>query len=491
MWKWIVALLVIAGVGVGGWYYYQNTYLPQQQAAQEPTYETLNIERGSISSTVNATGSIEPEAQVSLSFRNPGRVQTVLVGEGQAVVEGQLLAELETTDLALALAQARVSETIAQAQLAKLETPPDEKDVLSAQAAVEVAQAGVAGAEAALNSARANYTQLFASNSANQQAINESQLRQAEVNLRSAQSQYDRVKELPNVGELPQSAQLQSATLAYEVALAQAQLTDEGPNDAQVASALNQIAQSELQLRQAQANLISAQNNLSTLLEGPAQEDLDIAAAQVQQSQLSQLQAENNLSNSQLLAPFNGVISTVSVKQGELFSGGLPAVVMSDLTRFHMDVLVDEIDVRQVEVGQQVSIRVDAFPDSEITGQVTEIAPTANNVAGVIAYAVTIVPNAEAVPLRSGMSATAIITTADVTDAILLPNRFINLDRDTGEAFVYKLVNGAPALQQVELGLRNERESQIVAGLTDGDVVALVTASGAEQLRDVFFGGGN
>lgn len=491
MWKWIITLLVVAGVGVGGWYYYQNVYLPQQTAAQEPTYETFVIERGSISSTVNATGSIEPEAQVSLSFRNPGRVQTVLVNEGQAVVEGQILAELETTDLALALAQSRVSETIARAQLAKLETPPDEKDVLSAQAAVEVAQAGVAGAEAALFSAQANYNQLFATNSANQQQVNEAQLRQAEVNLRSAQSQYDRVKEMPNVGELPQSAQLESATLAYEIALAQTQLTDEGPTNAQVASALNQIAQSELQLRQSQANLISAQNNLSTLLEGPAQEDLDIAAAQVQQAQLSQIQAENNLSNAQLLAPFDGVVSTVNVKQGELFSGGLPAVVMSDLGRFHMDVLVDEIDVRQVEVGQKVSVRVDAFADRDLTGTVTEIAPTANNVAGVIAYQVTIVPDESDTPLRAGMSATAVITTADVSDAILLPNRFINLDRDTDEAFVYKIVNGAPALQQVELGLRNERESQIVAGLTDGDVVALVSASGAEQLRNVFMGGGN
>lgn len=490
MWKWIVALLVVVGVAVGGWYYYQNVLLPQQAAAQEPAFETIAVLRGPISSTVNATGSIQPEAEVSLSFRNPGRVQNVLVVEGQDVQQGQLLAELETTDLTLALAQSRVSLDISMAQLAKLEAPPDEKDILAAQAAVEVAQSSVAGADAALNAARTTYGDLFTEVSDAQRQVNEANLRQAEINLRVAQQQYDRVKDQPNIGELPQSQQLQSATISYEVALAQTQITeDTDPTDAQVANSLNQIAQSELQVRQAQANLIQAQNNLSDLLEGPSQEDLDIARAQVQQAQISQLQAENSLANAQLVAPFSGVVSQVSIKQGELFSGGLPAVVMSDLGRFHMDVLVDEIDVRQVEVGQMVTVRVDAFPDRELTGKVTEVAPAANNVGGVIAYSVTIVPDDSDAPLRSGMSATAVIVTSKVDDAILLPNRFINLDRDTGEAFVYKLVGGNPVPQSVELGLRNETESQILAGLTDGDTVALVTQSSLEQLRGVFTGG--
>jgi len=491
MWRWIVALLVVAGLAFGGWYYYQNVYAPQQAAAAEPTYETIVVGRGPIAATVNATGSIEPEAELSLQFRSPGRVANVLVTEGQSVQAGQLLAELETTDLTLAVAQAQVNLQIAEAQLAKLEAPPDEKDLLAAQAAVEVAQSSVAGAEAGLNAARANYNQLFADTTEAQRQVNEANLRQAEINLKSAQQQYNRVKDQPNIGELPQAAQLESATVAYEVALAQTTLTDEGPTDAQIAGGLNQIAQAELGLRQAQANLIQAQNNLSTLLEGPGEEDLEIARAQVQQAQISQLSAENSLANAQLIAPIDGVVSVINVRQGELFSGGLPAITMSNLESFHMDVLVDEIDVRQVLVGQSVQIRVDAFGDEELTGRVTEIAPTANNVGGVIAYEVTIVPDATDLPLRAGMSATANITTADVPDAVLVSNRFITLDRDSGEAFVYRIVNGAPALQAVELGLRNERESQIVAGLNAGDELALVTASSAEQLRNAFFGGGN
>jgi HlyD family secretion protein len=489
MWKWIIGVVIVGGLAFGGWYYYQNSYLPQQAALETAALETYPIQRGNIASTVSATGSIEPESEVSLAFRSPGRVKDVLVSEGQAVQKGQLLAELETTDLTLALAQSKVGLAIAQAQLAKMETPPDEDDILLAQAAIEVAQASVAGADAGLNAARANYNQLFVDPSANQRQVNEAQLRQAEVNLRIAQQQYNRVKDQPNIGELPQSQQLESATLSYELAKAQTSLTDPDPNQAQVASALNQIAQSELGFRQAQSNLIQAQNNLKTLLEGPSQEDLDIARAQVQQAQLSMLSAENTLSNARLVAPIDGVVSQVSVRPGELFSGGLPAVTMSDLGQFHMDVLVDEIDVRQVQVGQPVGIRVDALPDQELTGKITEIAPVASNINGVIAYQVTIVPDPSDAPLRSGMSATASITTANVDEALLAPNRFIQLDRDTGKAFVYRMIAGQPALQEVELGLRNERESQVTAGLDDGDEIALVTSSSEERLRGALFGG--
>ncbi len=228
---------------------------------------------------------------------------------------------------------------------------------------------------------------------------------------------------------------------------------------------------------------------LKTLLEGPDAQDVAIAQAQVRQAQLSQLQAENNLANAQLTAPFDGVVSQLNVRQGELASTALPAVVLTDLGRFHMKVLVDEIDVRQVELGQPVRLRVDALPDTEIGGVVTEIAPTADDVGGVVAYEVTIVPDATDAPLRAGMSATAIITTAEVGDVVLLPNRYIQLDRENDRAFVYKLVDGAPVLQEVELGLRNERVSQVLAGVQPGDEVALVTQSSEEQLRGALFGG--
>lgn len=476
-------------IAAGGWFAYDHYLAPIQAQSNTPTYETFTVQRGAIASTVSATGSIEPNDQASLIFRGVGMVNEVMVTVGQSVKSGQLLAQLDTTDLTLTLANAKVAQEIAAAQLAKLEAPPDLMDVAAAQAAVEVAQAGVASAEAALASAQASYRNLFAGPSDAQQVINEAQLRQAEIALKQAQQAYNKIKDQPDAGMYPQAQQLEQATVNYEVAKAQAAKTVEPVNQAQQAQGLNQIAQAQSAIRQAQAQVVNARNNLDKLLEGPKEEDLTIARAQVKQAQLNVLQAENALANARLIAPIDGVVSQVNIKAGEIANNARPAIVLTDLSQFKMKVLVDEIDVRQVAVGQNVRLSVDALPGAEITGKVTEISPTASNINNVVAYEVTVVPDATDQPLRVGMSATAIITTANVDDVILAPNRFITIDRNTGEAYVFKMVNGEPVRQQVELGLRNERESQILAGLQDGDQIAFVTQSSEERLRGALFGG--
>ena len=486
----LTAIITLAVLGGVGWFGFQRFQESRAQLDEQPTYETVSVERGTISSTVSATGSIEPEAEVALSFRASGRVEQVLVSVGQPVEAGQLLAQLDVTDASLALEQAEVSLQISRAQLDKLENPPAESDVIAAQANITVAQASVASSEAALASAQASYRDLIAGASPEEIAVQESQIRQAAVSVRQAQSAYDEVKNFPDAGASPQAVQLEQNTIALEVAQAQLALTQKGADEAQIAAALAQIAQAELGVRQARSNLLVAQDALEALLEGTAAEDLEIARAQVRQAELSKQQAEITLNNAMLYAPINSVVSQVNLRQGELYGGGaLPAIVLTDLVSFHMTVLVDELDVRQVQIGQIVRLSLDALPDADITGQVTKVSPTARDVGGVVAYEVEIVPDSTDAQLRAGMSATAIITTAQVDNILRVPNRFIQLDRESGRAFVQKIINDVPSLQEVEMGLRNDRFTQILAGLSDEDQIALIRSSSEDQLRSAIFGG--
>ncbi len=486
----LTAIITLAVLGGAGWFGFQRFQESRAQLDEQPSYETVSVERGTISSTVSATGSIEPEAEVALSFRASGRVEQVLVSVGQPVEAGQLLAQLDVTDASLALEQAEVSLQISRAQLDKLEKPPSDSDIIASQANVTVAQASVASSEAALASAQASYRALIAGASPEEIAVQESQVRQAAVNVRQAQSAYDEVKNFPDAGASPQAVQLEQNTIALEVAQAQLALTQKGADEAQIAAALAQIAQAELGVRQARSNLLVAQDALDALLEGPAAEDLEISRAQVRQAELSKQQAEITLNNAMLYAPINSVVSQVNLRQGELYGGGaLPAIVLTDLVSFHMTVLVDELDVRQVQIGQIVRLSLDALPDADITGQVTKVSPTARDVGGVVAYEVEIVPDTTDAQLRAGMSATAIITTAQVDNILRVPNRFIQLDRESGRAFVQKIINDVPSLQEIEMGLRNDRFTQVLAGLSDEDQIALIRSSSEDQLRSAIFGG--
>lgn len=486
----LTAIITLAVLGAAGWFGFQRFQESRAQLDEQPSYETVSVERGPISSTVSATGSIEPEAEVALSFRASGRVEQVLVSVGQPVEAGQLLAQLDVTDASLALEQAEVSLQISRAQLDKLEKPPSDSDIIASQANVTVAQASVASSEATLASAQASYRALIAGASPEEIAVQESQVRQAAVNVRQAQSAYDEVKNFPDAGASPQAVQLEQNTIALEVAQAQLALTQKGADEAQIAAALAQIAQAELGVRQARSNLLVAQDALDALLEGPSAEDLEISRAQVRQAELSKQQAEITLNNAMLYAPITSVVSQVNLRQGELYGGGaLPAIVLTDLVSFHMTVLVDELDVRQVQIGQIVRLSLDALPDADITGQVTKVSPTARDVGGVVAYEVEIVPDTTDAQLRAGMSATAIITTAQVDNILRVPNRFIQLDRESGRAFVQKIINDVPSLQEIEMGLRNDRFTQVLAGLSDEDQIALIRSSSEDQLRSAIFGG--
>lgn len=484
----LIALVVTIVLATAGWFGYQE-YQRRSAAAEQPQYETTVVETGRIASTVSAVGNIAPAEEVSLTVRNPGFVDAVYVEEGDAVEAGELLAELESTELVLALAQAQAAQEVSAAQLAKLETPPSEDQIAAAQGAVQVAQTSLDAADAALNSAQTAYADLLAPVSEDQIAVNEAQVRQAEVEVRSAQQAYNEVRFLANAGALPQAARLEQATIALESARAQAALVQEPPSDAQISAALNSIAQAQAAQEQAQGTLIAAENDLDQLLDGPDENDLRVARAQLRQAELNVMSAENNLRNVELVAPIDAVVTQVHVRADELASNALPAFVLTDLSSYHMNVMVDEIDVHALAPDQSVRISIDALPDADVTGRIRTIAPTSMDVNGVIAYGVTIDLDETDADLRAGMSATAIITTALVEDVLLAPNRFIQLDRENGLAYVYKMEAGEPMLQEVELGLRNEEVSEVVSGLSAGDELALVTQSSEDRLRGALFGG--
>jgi HlyD family secretion protein len=305
--------------------------------------------------------------------------------------------------------------------------------------------------------------------------IARAQLEKARALLQQAQAAYDQVKHLPNIGALPQSLQLQQATLDIQIAEANYRLATAGPTEAQKAAALAQVAQAQAQLDRLKA--------------GASAEEIAIAEAQVRQAEVQVAQARLALENTRLLAPVGGVVVSVNIKVGEFPSAARPAVILNDDSRFHIDVNVDEIDVRSVAVGQPVTVTLDALPDARLTGRVTYVAPAATQEMGVVSYLVTVVLDPTTEPLRAGMSATASITVAEKRDALVVPNRAIQIDRATGKAYVEKVVNGMPTRTEIRLGMRNETQSQVLEGLQEGDVIAIRNASQRERLQQLFFGG--
>ena len=472
--KVLIVVIILAILGAAGYFGYQQ--VQKRQAAQKPDYESVTVDRGDISATVSATGAVLPEREVSLGFSASGTIAQVDVEVGQQVGAGQVLASLDTTDLELAVRQAEIGVAQAQAQLRQLQAATNAADLAAAQAALDSAQGS-------LNSARASYQQTVKGPDSDTLAAAQAQVDQAKVQLIQAQQAYDKVKERADAGMMPQSVQLQNATIALQTAEAQFRAAQKSVTSAQVSAALAQVAGAEAQVAQAQAGLDKLQR-------GPSAEQVAIAQAGVDQAQLALEQAERRLANARLTAPWPGVVTTVAIVEGGPAALGQPAVRLADASKFHLDAQVDEVDISLIRPGQAVQVEVDALSDVLLTGKVSRISPASTvSQTGGVSYDVRLDIDPTDAPLLAGMSATATIIADTREKVLLIPNRAVQLERETGRTFVERVAGEKLERVEVKLGLRDDQTSEVREGLAEGDVLAIVSRTSADQLRDLFAGG--
>jgi HlyD family secretion protein len=500
--KAIVIVLILVALGAAGAYVFA-----EQNAKDQATFEILRqaeVQRDTIRATVGATGSIEPEALVSLTFGTSGTVQQLSVVRGQQVEAGDVLATLNSSELALLLQQAQDSLRIQELTLAqRVKSEVSVARLAGAQADVDaaagnlaIAEAGVAAAEAAVSQAQAQVGQLTAGADAGEIASAEANIAARRAEFLALRTQYD---ELTNagIGGAPeenlrrQKDAAEAALTATEAQLAAIQ-SGARPADLQasyagVASAQANLASAEGQVLVAQANLERAEAALAQLQEPPTDDEIAVLEAQVEAARTNVEIAELRLRQAIIAAPIDGKVANLLVAAGEQATPGAPAIVLVNEQAYHIEVSVDEIDIDQITVGQPVEITLDALEDTLVEGQVVDIAPTAvEGGIGVVTYLVTINIDASNADLRPGMTANASIVVREVEDVLIVPNWAVRLDRESGAAYVNRLLpDGSVEEVVVEIGLRNEQVSELVSGLEAGDSVVVTD----EREGFNFFGG--
>ena len=449
--RWIVAtaVVLIAGLGVVG---YQRI-AAQQATDGEPT-ETAVVQRGTLAVTIDATGSLAPHSEVSLSFSSSGQVADVLVEEGQQVEAGDPLIRLDDADAREAVAEA------------ELQVAQEESDLALAQ--IE-AKAGVAQAD--LDAAQAEYdeTAALSARVGDQLASARINLERAQDALANAQENYNETWDPARDWELYMGRMkdaLEAERESTEQALRDAQLDLE---EAQADYSLAVADISESEVKNAQERLLNAQVALES---EPLQlEQLENA---LEQARLQLESAQRALEETVLTAPVDSTVTSLDVEIGEMVNASEPVVVLSDLSVLVVEINLDETDVAQVTVGQEALVSVDAFPDVEWTGDVTYIAPVAETQSGVVLYPVTVRLEPNEFPVRAGMTADVEITSASQEGALIVPLRAVHTEGE--RAYVYRLVGGQTEQVEVTLGMMTDTEVEITSGLAEGDEVSVVAA---------------
>lgn len=368
--------------------------------AQAP--QTSAVQRVTFTSSIESTGTITPVRSMGLAFNTSGTVTAVLVEQGDTVSAGQELARLDTASLLHQIALKEQALIVQQASYDRLVAEPTAAEIAQARASVASAQAQLLSAQLSLTAVP------------ERELISCASLDSLQHSLESAQDAYDiyirdgfgwdaNFTPDPNAAVV---AALRSAQTSYDVEVAQCNTT-------------TPASQYELQLVSAEAGLEQAQASLASLLAGPTAEEVASAQAQLEQTRLELDNTRAQLDDMVLTAPFDGVIAAVNLETGQAVSSSASVITLVDLSRFYIDVQVDELDIASVAVGQDAVISPDALTDVEINGRVTRIAPTSSISDSIVVYDVRVdLDDMGDLPVRAGMT-TSVKINVDVQEGVL------------------------------------------------------------------------
>jgi membrane fusion protein (multidrug efflux system) len=236
------------------------------------------------------------------------------------------------------------------------------------------------------------------------------------------------------------------------------------------------------EVQQARANLklaqskydraveLSQRNFISGQAKDEAENNLRVAEAAV-------ALVEARLAKTEIKAPFSGMIGLRVVSVGDYVKEGADVVNLESIDPLKVDFRVPEIYMRQVQVGQTLTVTLDALPGKAFEGKVFAVNPLID-AAGRVVVIRAVVRNPDT-SLRPGMFARVKLITRDEKEALVIPEQAIVPQGD--EQYVYRIVDGKVARVKVEIGQRRDGKVEIVKGLEANDVV--VTA-GQLKLRD-------
>ncbi|RRJ63498.1 efflux RND transporter periplasmic adaptor subunit [Paenibacillus oralis] len=410
--------------------------------ANSAVVEVMQVKQEPLNTAYDLSGTLQSADSATVTFQASGEIKQTLVEVGDKVKEGDVLAVLDDAPARIGLEQAK-------------------SGVAQAKGQVSAAEAGLAQAEAQIHSAEANLSTVKKGASEQQLALAQNQVKQAE-------DAYNKIK---------------ADTDRYQNLYAQGLIS------------LNEYEQSQIQLKNAENTLDSAQKQLEELTDGATDEQLKAAKAGLEQAQsgkqsalaskaqaeagyqnalASQEQAELALSKTKLTATVSGTILEKMAVAGQAAAAGNPAFVIGSTAELQVLLPVQDSKISAWKKGQKVDM---ALGNETRTGTVTRVYPQTNAGTGTISVEVS-VPN----PKKDWFPGQVVKAGLQVSDqkGILIPAEAVISNGQ--EPYVFRAVGGKAVKTTVELGDEIiENRFRILSGLQEGDVV--VTA-GAEGLFD-------
>ena len=464
-----------------------------------------------IRSELNLSGTIMPNAKVSIFSKMAGQIVKMPVEVGQQVNKGDLLAVIEHEELLLNKRQAQAAYRSAEAaynQVQKLARIQIEGQVAQAQASVSAAETSlqqvkdlsetraksqIQQAESGLASLQANLEKIKRGARAEDRQQAQAAVDQAKASLSNAKSNFERLQQLFEDGAISlqsfesSQTQLDISKAQYQMALEQQKLIEKGAQvediqsmEAQVEQAKaalslaqvssqtksweKDIALSKSQVEAAKAGLRTAQSSLEA-----KSWEVEIIAAETQmiRAQTTLNLVNKQLSDSSIEATITGVISARNFDLGSMAVPNVALFEIVQMEQLKVIINVIESDLAKISLGREVTINVDVS-NIDIFGEIIRISPTLDLVSR--SASVEIKVDNTIGQLKPGMFAKVNIPVEVRENVVLIPrSALIGSQKEQSSVFVVD-ENNTGQRRQVKLGL-SQGDIVEVDGIDDGDRV--------------------
>ncbi|MGE0886428.1 MAG: HlyD family secretion protein [Blastocatellales bacterium] len=331
----VIAITLLAGAAVW-WFFFRGPSAPKE--------------------IIEVSGRIESDDAV-VSAKTSGRIREITVREGDAVKAGQVVAVLDDDQLNARVNQSKSNVERSEArlqyarqQIAVLQTQLEQSRLtvgqarMDAEGRVSQAQGHVAAAEASLARAEADYKQ--------------------------ARADAERFTTLADQGDAPARDGEQARTTA-------------DAHKSVVEAARKQVEAARGALMAAKANLDNPaiRAAAAAAIEQQiyqAQSDVQSAEAEVARSRAELQEAEANRSDLQIIAPFDGIVSTRSAEPGEVVSPGKAIITIINPSQVYLRAFIPEGEIGRVRTGQPARVYLDSNSKQPLDATVARIDPNAS-----------------------------------------------------------------------------------------------------------------
>jgi HlyD family secretion protein len=415
---WIIGAIVVIAAG------FMALRFNTAAASNGNTQTTGSVVSMTVSTTVDASGSLAAQPSATLTWNTGGIVEEVYVKAGDQVREGDVLMKLKTTSVSSSLISAQADLITAQKDLDTLMTSSD------------------------------------------------TDLARAVMDLKDAQEAFDKAEDylhyLQTSEKVPQTqtkAFTQTRSNSWMYIYKTKTFKGPAPED--------WIIEAENDLALKKAALKSAQYTYDRLEDGPNAQDVIAAQAKVDAAQAT-------VDTMSIIAPFDGQVLYIETLPGEVVSADTTAVDLANLGHLYIETQVDESDIASVNVGDPITATLDAIKDLSLTGKVVAVDPVGQENSGVVKYTVIIdldkVDGDVFLPLQATVN--VVIQAEPPTAVLAVPTGLVHSDNQ-GEYVMVIQSDGSAKRVNVETGAI-EGDLVIVTGnLNEGDTLTSITDRGS------------